>query len=179
MLLLTISALLALLPLLGVVYILVSGGLLTVDGLFTSLILLALSGIFGLDALWEARDRGLLPFLRKKQPAAAAAGAPATKPASKSAAYAVGAAYAPAAKNPDGTQTEVGVVENIELYEGHVGEPDRSLVTFRQNGGPARPVMFSGNLLFRLRPGKRVRITYRNSLQGRELVDWEYLETAV
>jgi hypothetical protein len=34
----------------------------TVDGLFESLILLSISGIFFLNVFWELRDRGLLPF---------------------------------------------------------------------------------------------------------------------
>ena len=48
----------------------------TVDGLFMSLILLTLSGIFMLNAYWEMRDRGLLG---KKKAAAPAAKSPAAK----------------------------------------------------------------------------------------------------
>ena len=48
----------------------------TVDGLFMSLILLTLSGIFMLNAYWEMRDRGMLG---KKKAIAPAAKSPAAK----------------------------------------------------------------------------------------------------
>lgn len=63
---LALSLVLAILPLLGVVWIFLSGMITlsplsaTVDGLFMSLILLALSGTFALNAFWEMRDRGLI-----------------------------------------------------------------------------------------------------------------------
>jgi uncharacterized membrane protein len=59
---LLISILLGLLPLAGIVWMLLAGSLFTVDGLFESLILLSLSGIFFLNVLWELRDSNLLPF---------------------------------------------------------------------------------------------------------------------
>ena len=63
---LIISAVLGLIPLLGVVWVLVSGTLTTVDGLFTSLILLTLSGILFLNVFLELRERGLLK--KKSEP---------------------------------------------------------------------------------------------------------------
>jgi len=36
-----------------------------VDGLFMSLILLSLSGVFYLNAVLELRDRGVFPFAQK------------------------------------------------------------------------------------------------------------------
>jgi hypothetical protein len=63
---LLISILLGSIPLAGIVWIIVTRGLTTVDGLFMSLILLTLSGIFFLNALLELGDRGLLAFLQKK-----------------------------------------------------------------------------------------------------------------
>jgi uncharacterized membrane protein len=66
---LLLSLVLAIIPLMGIVWIVVSGTMLNVDGLFMSLILLTLSGIFFLNAAWELRDRGLLPFLRKEKSA--------------------------------------------------------------------------------------------------------------
>jgi hypothetical protein len=57
---LIVSVVLGLIPLAGVVWVLVSGTITTVDGLFTSLILLTLSGILFLNAFLELRDRGLL-----------------------------------------------------------------------------------------------------------------------
>lgn len=57
---LIISVVLGLIPLIGVVWILIGRMLFTVDGLFTTLILLTLSGILFLNAFLELRDRGLL-----------------------------------------------------------------------------------------------------------------------
>ena len=57
---LLISMVLGLLPLGGIAWFFVSGDIFTVDGLFTSLILLAMSAAFFLNASLELRDRGLL-----------------------------------------------------------------------------------------------------------------------
>jgi hypothetical protein len=73
---LVLSLVLGILPLLGVVWTLMNGMITTVDGLFMSLILLTLSGIFMLNAYWEMRDRGMLG---KKKSAAPATKSPAAK----------------------------------------------------------------------------------------------------
>ncbi len=67
--LLLLSILLAIIPLLGIVWTFTSGSLETVDGLFISLILLTLSGILMLNTFWEMRDRGYLKRLRRKSEA--------------------------------------------------------------------------------------------------------------
>src|SRR5438876_11744748 len=54
---LALSLLLALIPLLGIAWILRYGSITTVDGLFTSLILLAMSGILGINGLLELKKR--------------------------------------------------------------------------------------------------------------------------
>jgi hypothetical protein len=78
---LVLSLVLAIFPLLGVVWIFVSGMIslsppsATIDGLFMTLILLALSGTFALNAYWEMRDQGLI----KKKVAVPPAKAPAPK----------------------------------------------------------------------------------------------------
>lgn len=83
LLMLVLSIVLGIIPLLGVVWIFVSGMITlapfsaTVDGLFMTLILLSLSLCFLLNAYWEARDQGMLAFLHKKE----AVVAPAAKPA--------------------------------------------------------------------------------------------------
>jgi hypothetical protein len=83
---LVLSLLLGIIPLLGVVWILMSGMITlwpfsaTVDGLFMSLILLALAGCFFLNAYWEMDDAGMLAFLHKKKEAAAPAKTPAPAP---------------------------------------------------------------------------------------------------
>jgi hypothetical protein len=77
---LVLSLVLGLVPLVGVVWIFVSGMIVlspfsvTMDGLFMTLILLTLSGCFLLNAFWEMRDRGMLG---KKE------AAPAKTPAAK------------------------------------------------------------------------------------------------
>ncbi|HYX68907.1 MAG TPA: hypothetical protein VE825_07230 [Terriglobales bacterium] len=67
MLMLVISLVLALVPLAGIGWIGVSGWLATVDGLFMSLILLAIAGVFLLNAGLEAKAMGLIPGRGKKQ----------------------------------------------------------------------------------------------------------------
>lgn len=77
---LVVSIVLGIVPLSGIVWIILSGAITTIDGLFMSMILLSLSGIFFLNAFWEIRDRGILSFLRRKKTAA-----PGQPPASKTA----------------------------------------------------------------------------------------------
>ena len=74
---LALSLVLAILPLLGVAWTLMSGMLTTVDGLFMNLILLTLSAVFMLNAYWEARDMGIVG--KKKSAAAPASKPPAAK----------------------------------------------------------------------------------------------------
>jgi len=79
---LVLSLALGIIPLLGVVWIFLSGMITlsppsaTVDGLFMTLILLVLSGTFWLNAFWEMRDRGILG---KKKAASPATKSPAAK----------------------------------------------------------------------------------------------------
>jgi len=62
---LLISVVLGILPLLGIVWTILNGTITTVDGLFMSLILLTLSGLFFLNAFLECRDCGFLPSKTK------------------------------------------------------------------------------------------------------------------
>lgn len=57
---LLISIVFGLIPLAGIAWIVVSGTITTVDGMFESLIMLSLSGVFFLNVFWELRDKGLL-----------------------------------------------------------------------------------------------------------------------
>jgi len=57
---LLVSILLGLIPLAGIGWIIVTGTITTVDGLFESLIMLSISGVFFLNVFWELRDRGIL-----------------------------------------------------------------------------------------------------------------------
>jgi uncharacterized membrane protein len=63
--LLLLSIVLGIVPLAGIAWILLAGSITTVDGMFMSLILLTLSGIFFLNVFWELRDRGFLGFRKK------------------------------------------------------------------------------------------------------------------
>ena len=77
---LVISIVLGIVPLFGIAWTVTTGTIQTQDGLFMSLVLLTLSGIFFLNAFWEMRDKGMLAFMHKKKdaaPAAAKAAAPA------------------------------------------------------------------------------------------------------
>ncbi len=172
MLLLVLSLVLGLLPLLGVVGIVLSGWLFTVDGLFLTLILLAISGLFFLNALLEIRARGLFPFHRSKQTSPpATVGATATPATTR--ARPTGPATAAPPPSGEGIVTETGMVENVRLYEMPVGYADKSLVTFRPAGSPqAREMVFCGNVQH-LRERRRIRLSYRPSPDGNVLVAWE------
>ena len=63
--LLLLSIVLGIVPLAGIAWILLVGSITTVDGMFMSLILLTLSGLFFLNVFWELRDRGSLTFRKK------------------------------------------------------------------------------------------------------------------
>ena len=56
---LLLSILLGVIPLAGIGWIIVSGTITTVDGLFESIIMLSISGVFFLNVFWELRDKGL------------------------------------------------------------------------------------------------------------------------
>lgn len=64
---LLLSILLALIPLAGIAWIIITRSLTSVDGLFMSLILLTISGIFLLNIFLEMKARGWLAFLDKKK----------------------------------------------------------------------------------------------------------------
>ena len=71
---LLMSLLLGLLSLAGIAWIVIVGSLLTVDGLFMTLILLTLTGIFFLNVFLELRDRAA-----EKDKGASSKGLPASK----------------------------------------------------------------------------------------------------
>jgi hypothetical protein len=73
---LLLSLLLGLLPLAGIAWIVIAGSITSVDGLFMSLILLTLSGIFFMNVYLELRDHGLIG----KRKTASSQSAPPSKP---------------------------------------------------------------------------------------------------
>ncbi len=156
--LLFFSLLLAVLPLAGVAYVATSGGLFTVDGLFMILMLLSISAVFGINALLEARQAGLVPFL--KAPASAEAKATST-----------GAVAA-----QSGVQSETGLIRDLQFFESHVGEQNKTVVEFVPDGSEhAKYISFLGNVRDQLAPGTRARLSYRIGPEGAVLVAREPL----
>jgi hypothetical protein len=153
--LLLLSMILAVLPLLGIAGLIYVNPELTVDNLFMSLILLTISGIFGINVLLELRDRGLpMPLLgKKREPGMVAVGA--------------GRAYV---VMPTGEVKESGVVENVAYYESGIGYTNRCLVTLRDGAGP-RMLVFKGDVRDQFPVGGRVTVTYRSTEEGADLLD--------
>ncbi|MGE5204722.1 MAG: hypothetical protein ACM3PW_03840 [Chlamydiota bacterium] len=131
------SLVLAIVPLLGIAYIVAQGSFDTVDNLFYVLILLAMSGIFAANAVVEMRRRRRVPARARAAKA--------------------GAHFAAATA---GTYTERGLVEDVLFFESPVGQPDKSIVTLRSDRGPARLLFFEGDLRNQLPAGHEVEVTY-------------------
>jgi hypothetical protein len=148
--LLVISLVLAFVPLLGIVWVLTTRSIFSVDGLFLSLILASISGIFGLNALWEfqrlRRRRAYgLGRVRRLVPAVAGAG------------------------------IAQGFVQRVDFYEARVGQPNKSVITM-VNGNNQQPriVVLAGDLRNRVPAGKRVQLIYRDHDGVNTLVEAEY-----
>jgi hypothetical protein len=141
---LIVSVLLALVPLLGVAWIVMNGAITSVDGLFMSLILLAMSGIVGLNILIE---------LRKGR---------AAKPT-----------YTAATSTAAGIRQR-GKVESVQFYESGVGQPNKSVVTFFNNGGASNLLVLEGDMRNALPVGQKVEVTFRKESGHNVLVDVDY-----
>ncbi|PYX80537.1 MAG: hypothetical protein DMG70_23260 [Acidobacteria bacterium] len=146
--LLIISLVLAVVPLLGIVSILVKGSMTTVDGLFMSLILLAISGVFGLNGLWE--------FQRLRRRAAA------------------GSTRALAMAGANGAAVVRGRVESVQFFEAHVGHPNKSVVTLSSGSGASRILVLEGDLRNRLPAGKKAELIFRDENGVKTLVSADY-----
>ena len=162
---LLISILLAILPLVGIAWFLITAPGMTVDNLFTTLILLAISSVFGINVLMELYQRGLLPSAKPKPQAAGAAG------------------YATSAKalgfvalaSANGVLREKCFIQSVDFYEASVGQHDKSVVTLRPDGGKStKMVVFLGDLRNALQPGKKAVITYRAEGEGFALLGQDY-----
>ena len=94
---LMISIVLGVVPLFGIAWTVATGTIKTQDGLFMSLILLTLSGVFFLNAFWELRDKGALAFLDKKKDGAPAVAKTATPAVAKTPTPAVASKPVPTA----------------------------------------------------------------------------------
>jgi hypothetical protein len=155
--LLIVSVLLALLPLAGAVYVASTAGwtAISVDKLFMVLMLLTISGVFGLNVLLEARDAGLVPFL---------------KPGPASRVHAITAALEP------GAHIDTGVVRELHFFESHVGQQNKTVVEFvPEDSGVSRYLSFLGNVVDQFPLGARLRITYRVEGEGAVLLGREQL----
>jgi hypothetical protein len=148
---LLISLFLALLPLLGIVYIVAFGSLTTVDGLFMSLILLSISAILGLNALIELR-KGKSAFA----PSRDALGRPPAGPVST------------------GSHLKArGKVKDVVFFESNVGQPNKSIVTL-SGGGSSQTLALEGDVRNALPVGQTLEITLRKEPGRNVLVDVNY-----
>jgi hypothetical protein len=142
---LLISLLLGLIPLVGIVWIALRGSLFTVDGLFMSLILLAISSMFGGNAVFE---------LRKKRSVSA-------RPDS--------ARQSPVAASASGIVAR-GKVERVEFFESNVGQPNKSIVTLSGSDTTRQTLVLEGDVRNALPAGQKVQITFRKAQGNNVLV---------
>jgi hypothetical protein len=142
---LIISVLLALIPLLGIAWIVFYGLITTVDGLFMSLILLAMSGIVGLNVLLELR-KGRSGKLSS----------------------------ATATPTSSGGLRQKGKVESVQFYESGVGQPNKSIVTLSDGGSASNLLVFEGDMRNALPVGQKVDVTFRKESGHNVLVDVDY-----
>jgi hypothetical protein len=140
-----ISVLLALVPLLGIVWIAFYGSITTVDGLFMSLILAAMSGVVGLNVLIE---------LKKKRSGAQASSR--------------------AASTASGGLRQRGKVESVQFYESGVGQPNKSVVTLSDGGSASNLLVLEGDMRNALPVGQKVDVTFRKESGHNVLVDVDY-----
>jgi hypothetical protein len=140
-----ISVLLALIPLLGIAWIVFYGSITTVDGLFMALILAAMSGIVGLNVLIE---------LKKKRSG--------TQTSST------------AASTVSGGLRQRGKVESVQFYESGVGQPNKSIVTLSDGVSASNLLVLEGDMRNALPVGQNVDVTFRKESGHNVLVDVDY-----
>jgi hypothetical protein len=140
-----ISVLLALIPLLGIAWIVFYGSITTVDGLFMALILAAMSGIVGLNVLIE---------LKKKRSG--------TQTSST------------AAATVSGGLRQRGKVESVQFYESGVGQPNKSIVTLSDGVSASNLLVLEGDMRNALPVGQKVDVTFRKESGHNVLVDVDY-----
>ena len=152
-----LSLVLATLPLLGIVYIALASesvtALLTVDNLFMGLMLALMSGIFGLDVLMSLKENGWRPPLGKWGPPKAAAVA------------------RRANADASGAFLQSGIVDSVGYFESTVGQPNRLVLTLRDNGSKPRVLVFHGDLRDQFPVGRRIAIKYRTEEEANTLLE--------
>jgi hypothetical protein len=137
----------ALVPLLGIAWIVINGLIFTVDGLFMSLIFLTISGICGSMGLFEVRKRR------------AVAGLPVAGVVS------VGAASSGLVQR--------GKVQSVEFFESSVGQPNKSIVTLAGADSPVT-LVFEGDLRNALPVGQKVEVILRKETGFNVLLNVTY-----
>ncbi len=152
---LVICILLEIFPLLGIAWIFSQSLAITVDNLFMSLILAAISASFGINVLIELRNRKL-----------------GTGKSGKAASPSAGRSQSPAA--PNGTVLDRGRVESVQFFESHVGQRNTSIVSLSDGGTPSRLMVFEGDLRNALPVGKSVEITARDDAGRKILLNVNY-----
>jgi hypothetical protein len=147
--LLIVSILLAIVPLLGIVWVLLTRTIFSVDGLFLCLILASISGIFALNAFWE--------FQRAKRRG-----------------FRISRSTARLVSAQTGGSVVRGLVQRVDFYEAHVGQPNKSVITIANGAGLPRIVVLAGDLRNRVPAGKRVQLVYRDMGGVNTLMDTDY-----
>jgi len=133
--------------LIGVAWIVVSGMLFTVDGLFMSLILLTISGICGTTGLYE--------IFKSNSPSGSKSGA-----AGRGGTAASGL-------------VQRGRVQSVDFFESSVGQPNKSIVTLAGSKSPVT-LVFEGDLRNALPVGQKVEVTMRKEPGYNVLVNVNY-----
>jgi|SRR4051794_19977994 len=144
---LVLSLVLALLPVLAIVWMIFYGAVTTVDGLFMGLILAAISGIFLLNAFLE---------FRKGSPAA-------TRSAARVGGVAVGSG-----------SVQRGLVQSVQFFEAHVGQPNKSIVVLADGSKSSNLLALDGDVRNALPVGQKVAITLRKEDGRNVLVNVDY-----
>lgn len=139
---------LAVVPLIGVVWIVFFRSVFTVDGLFMSLILLAMSGIVGTTALFEFKHR-------------MAGGGLHAAPA-----------FAGHSQYP-GELVHRGTVQEVAFYEANVGQPNKSIVTL-SDGATSHTMVVEGDVRNALPVGQKVQVVLRKEAGQNVLVNLSY-----
>ncbi len=175
-----IAGLLAILPLVGLLWLVTYSPLTTVDGLFTALVLLTISGVFGIDVLMELREMGFLKLpggKGKTKPGAPGVPVKAAVAAGTPSARTPGASVAPAGVLAgELVESDRGLVREIQFFEANVGQANKSLVTLLPDGSDApRNLMFVGNVQNLIPLGKRVELTSRSKDDVRTLLECRHL----
>ena len=142
---------LTLLPLAGVAWIALNGGPFTMDGLFMSLILLAMSGIVGTTTLYE---------LLKKKKLETGSDAPRSGPG------------LPQSKVD--SLSRGGRVQSVQFFEAPVGVSNKSIVVLANSAGSPQTLVFEGDMRNALPVGQKVRVSFRKEAGLNVLLNVSY-----